>query len=52
MLHPASTSSPPDMRLWGMSGALKAFLSASGSLLNINYRVYVVIIVVLLSTRS
>ena len=31
-----------------MSGTLKAFLAASGSLFNINYRVSVVIIVVLL----
>ena len=31
-----------------MSGTLKAFISTSGSLLNSNYRVYVVIIVVFL----
>ena len=48
MLNPASTSSPPAMRLWGMSDTLKDFLATYGSLLNSNSRVSVVIIVVLL----
>ena len=48
MLHPALTSSPPNIRLWGISDTVNAFLAASGDLLNNNNRVSVVIIVVLL----
>ena len=48
MLHAASTSSPRAMRFLGMSDNPKYFLAASGSLLNSNYKVSVVIIVVLL----
>ena len=48
MVHPVSTSSPPAIRLWGMSGTLYAFLADSGSLHGSNYRVSVVISVVLI----
>ena len=48
MLHPALTSSPPAIRLWGISGTLNAFLAVYGNLLSSNNWVSVVIIVVLL----
>ena len=37
--HPASTISQAGIRLWGMSGTLKAVLAALGSFFNINARV-------------
>ena len=49
--HPASASSQDAIRLWGMSGTMKAFLAALGSFFNINSRVSVVTVATLVGVH-
>ena len=50
--HSASARSQAEIRLWGMSGTLKAFLAALGGFFNINSRVSVVTIATLVGVPS